>query len=188
MYSQVFVAALFLHVVSFAISFGSMIVVDCAGLLWLTGSRGFRLGRVLRVADITQPLIWLGFVGLIASGVYMQWEIGKVDTSSIIKFGLVGALGVNGVVLHLLKKAFSEFPEEATPHEAKRYIPAMAVATAISQVGWWGAAIIGFTHAYIRDAVASPVSPVVSLCLFYGLWIIAAAVSGLYQRKVISAL
>lgn len=178
-----FAVALFVHVVAFAVGFGAVVVVDTAGLLWLTGKREFGLGRVSRVADVTQPLIWVGFVTLILSGVYMQLDIGHADATSWIKFGLVAALGGNGVVLHHLKRVLGRFPDDAGLQDVKAYMPAMFISTTVSQIGWWGAALIGFAHAYTRNAVASPVSPLAALLSLYGVWAAACAVSYIYERK-----
>lgn len=184
MHSAAFAVALFAHIVSFAVAFGAVVVVDAVGFLWLLGRQKFGLGRVVRVADITQPLIWLGFTGLVVSGIYMQLEIGAVDAASMIKFGLVLALALNGLVLHQLKKAFSQLPEHTSFRFDSPYVPAMFIASAISQVGWWGAALIGFVHAYTRRPVSSPVSAPTALAIFYAVWLAAFAITQLYQRRM----
>ncbi len=183
MHTVWFAVALFIHIIGFAVAFGSVVVIDTAGFLWLMGKRGFGLGRVSRIADVTQPLIWLGFSALVVSGLYMQLEIGRADTTSLIKFGLVAALGLNGIVLHRLKRALARFPDDASLHQIGAYVPAMFVSTAVSQIGWWGAALIGFAHAYTRSAVHLPISALTALTTFYGIWVAAYVVARVYERK-----
>jgi len=58
--------AIFVHIVSFIIGFGAVIVIDSFGLLWLL--KKTKLAFVMNVAGVTQKLIWLGWIGLVASG------------------------------------------------------------------------------------------------------------------------
>ena len=164
--------ALFLHIIFFAIAFGAVAVVDSAGLLWMVKKRTVRLGSVLRVADITQPLIWIGFLGLIGSGTFMQIQIGHVGEATVLKLGLVLAAGVNGFVLHRLKKALSRLDPDLSFSDLGPVLFQLMLATTVSQVSWWGAAVIGFLHAYERAAVPLPLGPEIILPLFYGVWVV----------------
>lgn len=52
-------ALLFIHLISLIVGFGSVIVIDTFGFLWLL--KKVKLTFVNRVANVTQPLIWIGW-------------------------------------------------------------------------------------------------------------------------------
>ncbi|MEU4235902.1 hypothetical protein [Actinoplanes sp. NPDC026619] len=61
--------ALFGHLVSVVVGFGAVLLVDWFGLLWLTGRRS--LDDVLRTAAGAHVPIWLGFAGLLTTGLFL---------------------------------------------------------------------------------------------------------------------
>lgn len=127
---------LFIHFIFIAVGFGAVIVIDTFGFLWLRKKVALEL--VMKVADVTQRLIWIGWSGLVISGIVllglMGWHVGA---RTALKLFFVAMLGMNGIFLHYIKKAFErgEVP-----------MGRMVLATVISQIGWWGAIVIGFLN------------------------------------------
>lgn len=151
-----FYIALFIHIVSFITAFGAVIAIDFTGLLWLLGWSKLKLAEVVRFAGITQRLIWLGWVGLVASGSVLIYHKGFIDNLTKIKLYFVVLVGLNGIFLHVIKKAMEKVPGEQLPARLKFK---MALASMISQVGWWGALTIGFLHRQWRHDIPWPSSP-----------------------------
>jgi hypothetical protein len=154
MHTPLFYALLFAHVTSFAVGFGSVVVIDTFGLCFLFKLFGVNVKLVTSVANITQRLIWLGFAGLVVSGVPMLYLKGQVDSLTQLKLFFVLMLGLNGVFLHVIKKTMEQLGavEVFPPHVAFR----VGVASAISQLGWWGAFAIGFAHRHISHTIETP--------------------------------
>ena len=65
--STLFYLLLFAHWVSLIVAFGSVLLIDFYGLLWML--RKQTLCQVFKVADMAQRLVWLGWGGLIATGI-----------------------------------------------------------------------------------------------------------------------
>ncbi|GEM_PF-1616574 len=172
---------LFGHLISLVVGFGAVIVIDTFGLLWLARMWGVDLTLVRRVANITQRLIWIGFTGLILTGIPMLYINGTVSDMTIIKLSLVAMIGLNGVFLHFIKKMLDALGEDITDVPAKVYFR-ISLASAISQIGWWGATAIGFLNRQVghKPAWASNYLLILGLLIFaLGL----AAVVGEYMTK-----
>jgi len=144
--------ALFVHIVSFIIGFGAVIVIDSFGLLWLLKKTKFAF--VMDVANVTQKLIWLGWVGLVASGSIMLFWKGHIDNLMWIKLFLVLMVGLNGVLLDRIKKSLESLSgDEQITNQHKFRI---GLASSISQLGWWGALTIGYFHHNISHVINWP--------------------------------
>lgn len=154
MASNPFLIFLFIHLVALVLGFGSVMVVDVFGLLWLSGK--VKLALVNRVAHVTQRLIWLGWGGLVLSGIGLIYLKGSVDNLTLIKLFLVAALGVNGIFLHYIKKSM-EHIRDGRPDRLEMF--RIGLATVISQIGWWGAVVIGFLHRHWRHSIPWPENP-----------------------------
>jgi hypothetical protein len=150
-----FYIALFVHLVSLVVGFGAVVVIDTFGLLWLL--RKTTLETVVRVAHTTQMLIWVGWIGLVCSGLFLITTKGFVDNLTAIKLFFVVMLGLNGVALHFLKRGFEKY-------EKQDWVPAIykfriGLTSAVSQLGWWGALSIGFLHRHWRHEINWPENP-----------------------------
>ena len=165
-----FYIVLFLHLVSLIVAFGSVLVIDVFGLLWVC--RKHPLSHVFKVAGITQKLIWIGWAGLVASGVPLLVMEAYVDNLTKLKIFLVLLVGLNGLFLDAVKRAGEKVPEGAGPPAVLIYH--MGLTSAISQLGWWGTVVIGFIHYNIEHVVQWPKNP----GLFMG--VIAAFFLGAY--------
>ena len=156
MNTPIFYIFLFIHLISLVVGFGAVIVIDTFGLLWLL--KVVDLKRVTSVAQITQVLIWIGWFGLVLSGVVLIQSKGYVDNLTKIKLFFVAMLGLNGIYLHLTKKSIEKVLDQ-------KVIPALykfriALASTVSQLGWWGALTIGFLHRQVQHNIPWPNHPV----------------------------
>ncbi|MBT2387482.1 hypothetical protein [Streptomyces sp. ISL-11] len=130
--------ALFAHLASLVLGFGAVLTVDWLGLLWLLGRRS--LPEVLRTADAVHLPIWLGLAGLVGSGVLLHPDPGSPLTQ--VKLGLVLMVALNGVHAWTLRPRLAAL---AVP-VARRLVVRCASTVALSQLGWWGATVIGFLN------------------------------------------
>jgi len=141
--------ALFVHLGSVLVGFGAVLLVDWFGLLWLAGRRS--LADVLRTAEGAHVPTWLGFAGLLASGVFLGPPAGP-------KMVAVLVVGLNGVYAGALLPRLSRHRESrgsgvGSPAEPTRSGAPTALlirsvaATTISQMAWWTAVVAGFLNA-----------------------------------------
>lgn len=135
-------AANALHVISLVLALGPVLFLDWHGLLWLTGRRG--IGESARLAAAASPLIWTGLAGLIVSGALLHPHLTPLTVTKLV---LVLVVGWNGAALSVLRKRLARLPPGTTPRSLpRRDWGLMLTVTALSQVGWWGASIIGFVN------------------------------------------
>uniref|UniRef100_UPI002F915955 hypothetical protein n=1 Tax=Streptomyces sp. NBC_01001 TaxID=2903713 RepID=UPI002F915955 len=134
--------ALFVHLVSLVVGFGGVLTVDWLALQWLMGRRS--LPEVLRTADGVHLPVWLGLAGLVASGVLLHPDPASPLTQ--VKLVLVLVVALNGLHAWTLQPRLSALcaaPGAAAP----RLLLLRAVSTVlVSQLGWWGATVIGFLN------------------------------------------
>lgn len=126
---------LFGHLASLVVGLGAVLAVDFHALQWLLRRRSLR--SVLTVAGDLTPLVWVGFVGLLATGALLTPDLSNPLT--ITKLTLVLLVGLNGAYaghIHVRLTAAGE-------HNSRLIVPAVISAT-ISQVAWWSAALLGF--------------------------------------------
>lgn len=139
---QVEGVALFIHLISMAVGFGSVIMVDVYGLLWLFGHR--TLSEVVDIATISHTVIALGVGGLLASGIALRPDL--TSPLAQLKMLLVLVLMLNGVAA---QRMLQRMKHTLPPDTRGANIPwtgfkRVMVAGAISQSTWWGAIAIGF--------------------------------------------
>jgi hypothetical protein len=129
-------AALFAHLASLVVGFGSVLVVDWVALRWAFGRRS--LIDVVRSADDVTMLIWIGYAGLVASGVLLSPDLTSIATR--IKLGAVLLIGWNGLVATALSRRLHARP-------SRNLMLASATCAGVSQAAWWTATTIGFLNA-----------------------------------------
>ena len=139
---QVARVALFVHLMSMAVGFGSVVMVDVYGLLWLFGNK--TLADVVELATVAHRVIALAVGGLLASGIAL-----RPDLSSPLgqfKMVLVLVLMLNGAaaqrMLHRMKKTLP--PDTRGANIPWAEFQRVIRAAVISQSSWWGAIAIGF--------------------------------------------
>jgi hypothetical protein len=128
--------ALFAHLASLVVGFGSVLVVDWVALRWAFGRR--TLADVIRCADDVTMLIWIGYAGLVASGVLLSPDLAGIATR--VKLGAVVLIGWNGLIATALSRRIHTRP---SPH----LMLASAACAGVSQAAWWTATAIGFLNA-----------------------------------------
>ncbi|MDT0452317.1 hypothetical protein [Streptomyces hesseae] len=137
--------ALFVHLACLIVGFGAVLTVDWLGLLWLLGKRP--LPDVLRTADAVHVPIWLGLAGLVGSGVLLHPDPGAPLTR--IKLGLVLLVALNGLHARTLQPRLTALVAGArSPSGVSRraLVARCAAGVLVSQLGWWGAIVIGFLN------------------------------------------
>lgn len=133
-----------LHVISLTVGLGAVLSVDWYGLAWLIGRQ--RLPEVAGVAGGLESLIWLGLTGLIVTGSLLKPDLTSAITD--LKLALVAAVLVNGLALRGVRERLTT----RSPGTTFRFLPTadqwrLITGTTVSQIGWWGATIIGFINA-----------------------------------------
>jgi hypothetical protein len=140
--AQVSRVALFVHLMSMAVGFGSVILLDVYGLLWLFGYR--TLSEVTALSRAAHGVISIGVGGLLASGIALRPDISS--PLARVKLLCVLILMLNGVTAHrTLHRLEQNLPVDARgasiPWAAFQRVLGVAL---ISQSTWWGAITIGF--------------------------------------------
>jgi hypothetical protein len=131
--------ALFGHLGSLVVGFGSVLGVDYYGFLWFL--RRISLQTMLQQADRMGPLIWLGLGGLVATGALMQPQLSS--PLILIKMACVVAVGITGVLALSTKRAMVR----AMPSVGRPLLIRGLLLAAASQALWWSAVVIGFLNA-----------------------------------------
>ena len=132
--------ALFAHLASLVLGFGAVLAVDWVALLWLLRQR--TLDDVVRTAGNAHLPIWLGYAGLVASGVLLEPDLDS--TATRVKLLLVLAIGWNGIWAMVLHHRLERVGDAGPGRSLMRVAGAAA---AVSQLGWWGAMLVGFLNA-----------------------------------------
>lgn len=131
--------ALFGHLSSLVVGFGSVLAVDWFGLLFL--ARKLSMGAVLVQAHRMTPMIWLGLVGLVGTGMFLEPDL----TSSVVVVKLCSVVAISVVgALTLATKRQMVHRVAALPRQLT--LRGMILAAA-SQALWWTAVFIGFYSA-----------------------------------------
>ncbi|WP_206279879.1 hypothetical protein [Streptomyces luteoverticillatus] len=139
--------ALFVHLACLIVGFGAVLTVDWLGLLWLLGRRP--LAEVLRAADAVHPPIWLGLAGLVGSGMLLHPDPGALLTR--VKLGLVLVVALNGLHAWTLQPRLTALSAGAgsgalATVSRRALVARRAAGVLVSQLGWWGATVIGFLN------------------------------------------
>jgi hypothetical protein len=136
--------ALVLHIMAMVAAFGAILLLDWHGFLWLIAHR--EISEVIRLDGAASPLVWGGLFGMMATGAFLNPDLGAPLT--VIKLVAVLALTLNGITLiplmHRLVRMppdsrFSQLPMGQRVH--------MIACLSISQLCWWTAIAVGFVNA-----------------------------------------
>ncbi|MCX6703744.1 MAG: hypothetical protein NTV02_03600 [Candidatus Zambryskibacteria bacterium] len=123
--------------ISCIIGYGAVVTIDTAGLFWLFKKRS--MDFVYSMTGITQPLIWLGWSGIVVGllGTLSFTPLTPLITYQLI---LLGILGLNGIFLQITKKKLN-----LTNPNQKLPLFSMFLATFISQTSWITFLLLQFT-------------------------------------------
>ncbi len=170
---------LFVHLVSLLIGFGSVIVIDTFGLLWLL--KKVKLSFVNSVATVTQRLIWVGWFGLVLSGIPLLMMKESISGLTTLKIAFVLMVGLNGIFLHIIKKSMEKLGDVETLPNIIKF--RMTFASFVSQFGWWGAIIIGFLNNKLKANAPKIEEPFVFLIPFFIFLVVVLVVGELLFRN-----
>lgn len=132
--------ALFIHLVAFAVGFGSVMLVDITGALWAIGKAQKDL--VVRMGAIAQWVIWVSVALLVASGLVLLPD--NITMQLKIKLVAVGILVINGFLLAGLHKATETAHQDKFTELTNSLQLRSIILISISQMMWWTAMFIGF--------------------------------------------
>lgn len=150
-----FYVLLFVHLSGLVLGFGSVMVTDLYGALWLAGRQPYQ--QVVAVSAVTEKFIWIGWSTMVAAGIPLIVIKGEIDNLMWIKLFFVALIGVNGFALYLVQQRASEFgPGDQLP---SRFVVWSALSLLVSQIGWWGAVLIGFLHRHVQSIIQWPPAP-----------------------------
>lgn len=170
MESTEFFILLFFHLSFLILAFGSVLVTDLYGILWIFDRLRFK--RIVRLSGVTEKFIMTGWIGMVVTGIPMIIMKGEVDNLMMIKIALVALVGLNGYPLHLLQKKMKEFKEDSVVPAI--HIFRLSLSLTVSQVGWWGAILIGFLHRHVESIINWPDQPWlytgVLIAVFLAIW------------------
>lgn len=153
--STAFYILLFVHLSGLVLGFGSVLVTDLYGALWLVGRQPYR--QIVAVSAVTAKFVWVGWSVMIAAGIPLAVIKGEVDNLMWIKLFFVALIGVNGLALHRVQKRAADFgPDDELP---SRFIVWSTMSLFVSQIGWWGAVLIGFLHRHVQSVIQWPPAP-----------------------------
>ena len=139
---QVGRVALFFHLVSMAMGFGAVVMIDVYGLLWLFGHR--TLTELVDLDTAAHSVIAIAVGGLLASGIALQPDLGTPLAK--VKMLLVLVLMLNGLAAQrMLNRLRATLPATTTGDSIPWAAFQRGLAAAlVSQASWWGAIAIGF--------------------------------------------
>ncbi|MEX1013273.1 MAG: hypothetical protein WD595_03095 [Waddliaceae bacterium] len=167
-----FFIALYIHLIGLIVAFGSVMVTDLFGLLWILDR--VRFPQIVNVSQETKNFIWVGWGIMVLSGMTLIYYKGEIDNLTTVKLFFVALIGVNGVFLHFLH-------EKVKHYKLGENIPnitmfRLMLALTVSQVSWWSAFTIGFLHRHIQTVIDWPASPrlvcTLILLFFLVVWVV----------------
>ncbi|MFD0149779.1 hypothetical protein ACWGQ4_22665 [Streptomyces sp. NPDC055721] len=131
--------ALFAHLASLVLGFGTVLVIDYYGLLWLIGRRSLP-DTIEGTAALHAP-VWLGVGGLLLTGTLLHPDPTAPLTQ--VKLLLVLVIALNGVHATALHHRLADLGHRSPTTGLLMRGGASAV---VSQISWWGAVVIGFLN------------------------------------------
>lgn len=171
---------LFIHISSLVLGFGSVLVTDLYGLLWIRDR--VRFTQLVSVSGITQKFIWAGWIGMVAAGIPLIILKGEIDNLMIIKLFFVVLIGINGIPLHFLHKKVEGYRKgEQVPNI---FMFRLMLSLFVSQIGWWSALLIGFLHRHVSTIINWPDKPwLVSGLILAALLVIWGGGEAFFKRQ-----
>ena len=159
-----FFLLLFVHLAGLVLGFGSVLVTDLYGLLWIRDR--VRFPQLVRVSGVTEMFVWVGWGVMVASGIPLLVLKGEIDNLLVVKLFFVALIGLNGILLHTLH-------DKVRGYEQGSEVPTtvlfrLSFSLLVSQIAWWGALVIGFLHRHVQTIIEWPDSPWVLIGLIVG--------------------
>lgn len=135
------------HILALVLSFGTILVVDWLGLLWLLGK--VQMHESGRLEAAAKPLIWGGLALLLASGALIDPDLGNPVT--VIKLVCVLVLMLNGLgIAPAMHQLLALPPQTRFGELGRRLRMRLLIALTVSQTCWWTAVLIGLVNSTLR--------------------------------------
>ena len=135
------------HIIALVLSFGTILVVDWLGLLWLLGKVQMHESGKLEAAG--KPLIWGGLALLLVSGSLIDPDLANPVT--VVKLVCVLVLMLNGLGIAPAMHQLLALPACTRFGELGRRLRLrLLIALNISQACWWTAVLIGLINSTLR--------------------------------------
>ena len=143
-------AALFIHLVGMASGFGTVVMIDVYGLMWLFGYK--TLHELVDLVTVAHSVIGVAVGALLASGIALRPDFSS--PLALFKMLLVLVLMLNGVwAQHFLTHMKKTLPAEVRgPNIPWAGFQRALAAALISQSTWWGSIVIGFLTSVARHS------------------------------------
>ena len=134
--------ALLAHLASLALGFGAVLLLDLTGARWMLGRA--TLADTARLARLAHPAIWLGMAGLVLSGALLHPD--PTSTLTQAKLLAVVLACANGGYATRLGRAVADAALRSD--RLPRGLMARGLAaSALSQLAWWTAVVVGWLNA-----------------------------------------
>ncbi|WP_258804216.1 hypothetical protein [Pseudarthrobacter sp. NS4] len=135
------------HILALVLSFGTILVVDWLGLLWLLGK--VRMHESGRLEAAAKPLIWGGLALLLASGALIDPDLTSPVTA--VKLCAVLILMLNGLSIAPAMHQLLALPSQTRFSDLGRKLRLrLMTALSVSQACWWTAVLIGLINSTLR--------------------------------------
>lgn len=135
------------HILALVLSFGTILVVDWLGFLWLLGKKEIHESGRLEAA--AKPLIWGGLALMLVSGALIHPDLANPVT--VIKLLCVLVLMLNGLgIAPAMHQMLALPPHTRFGEMGRRLRTRLMVALTISQLCWWVAVLIGLANSTVR--------------------------------------
>ncbi|MFF1831431.1 hypothetical protein [Paenarthrobacter sp. NPDC058040] len=136
-----------IHILALVLAFGTILVVDWLGLLWLLGR--VKIHDPGRLETAAKPLIWGGLALLLASGALIEPDL--TNPATCIKLICVLALMLNGLSIGPAMHQLMSLPERTRFGELGRRLRLrLFIATGVSQACRWTAVMVGLVNSTLR--------------------------------------
>lgn len=136
-----------IHILALVLSFGTILVVDWLGLLWLLGKVEMHASGNLEAA--AKPLIWGGLALLLISGALIDPDLTNVVTA--VKLACVLILMLNGLsIAPTMHRLLALPPRTRFTDLTRRLRLRLMIALTVSQTCWWTAVLIGLLNSTLR--------------------------------------
>lgn len=128
------------HLGCVIVGLGAAVLLEVNGFLWMRGAAS--LDHVRRTEPTVTGLAWVGIIGLLATGAFLEPDLGNPLT--VLKMAAVLLAALNGVAMTRmtaeLHRMHGEIPFDRIPRRMKIWAVWSAI---VSQVAWWTAVIVG---------------------------------------------
>ncbi len=121
-----------IHLAGLCAAYGSVVIVDVIGLLWLGKQMGRE--RMLAITTWAQPVVWAGLIAMMVSGARLGPDLSRPLTR--VKMVLIILLAINGLNLDALRKRTKELSGQSFWGAPSSYKVWSIFSIVLSQVLW----------------------------------------------------